>query len=73
MKKNQGTVWAGPSATSRETIEALLDAADLWQTLAGQQQVILKPNMVEALAPPITTPAEFVGAIADCISVTVLT
>ena len=61
--KYQGAVWNGPSSSPEETIAALLDAAGLFEILKHEHQVVLKPNLVEALAPPITTPAALVGEI----------
>ncbi len=63
LPEQQGIVWSGPSSSLDETIEALLEAAGLYEILKDKQQVVLKPNLVEALQPPITTPASFVSAI----------
>ncbi|MDH4100513.1 MAG: DUF362 domain-containing protein [Nitrospirota bacterium] len=51
----------------RETIDGLLDAAKLSEALKGQKTVLIKPNLVEAQQPPITTPVELVAAIVDYI------
>ncbi len=61
--KQRGTIWSGPSSTIDETLAAILEAADLYEILNDHQQVVLKPNLVEALQPPITTPASLVSAI----------
>ena len=69
LRKRQGTVWSGPSSSLDESMETLLEAADLYETLKGEKQVILKPNLVEALAPPITTPVPFIDAIINQIAI----
>mgnify|MGYP000060395495 CR=1 FL=1 len=69
LKKRQGTVWSGPSSSLDESIKTLLEAADLYETLKGEKQVILKPNLVEALEPPITTPAPVIDAIIHQIAI----
>lgn len=43
----------------------LLDASGLPRALEGRERVLIKPNLVEALKPPITTPVGLVGAIVD--------
>lgn len=61
----------------REGVFALLDAAvggegggGLCEKLNGAKggkRVLVKPNLVEAIKPPVTTPVELVGAIVDYI------
>lgn len=43
----------------------MLDQTALCSIIQPGQTVLIKPNLVEALAPPITTPVEFVAAIID--------
>jgi len=50
-----------------ESVPSLLEASGLGAKLAGQQKILLKPNLVENLAPPITTPVGLVAAIIDFI------
>jgi len=69
LGKRQGTVWSGPSSSPDESMETLLEAADLYEILKGEKQVILKPNLVEALEPPVTTPAPFIDAIINQIAI----
>lgn len=49
----------------RTSVARLLDAAGLAGRLADEKLIILKPNLVEALKPPITTPVELVEALID--------
>ena len=50
-----------------ESVSALLDASGeaLRAALDGRERLILKPNLVEALKPPITTPVELVAELID--------
>lgn len=47
------------------SVTCLLDAAGLVKRLADEKLIIIKPNLVEALEPPITTPVELVEALVD--------
>lgn len=47
------------------SVPALLEKSDLGEIAARQETVLIKPNLVETLAPPITTPALFVEEIID--------
>ena len=68
MRNFGGTVWSGPSSSLDDTIAVLLENAELKSTLAAHTQAVIKPNLVEALDPPITTPASFIKAIVDWLS-----
>jgi len=60
MNNYNGVVWSGPSFCLEETIAALLNSACLRDRLSEQKHVVLKPNLVEALEPPITTPVTLI-------------
>ncbi len=45
-----------------ECVAALLDASGVAETLKEQTRILVKPNLVEALPPPITTPVELIEA-----------
>ncbi len=64
-QENNGIVWSAPALPLYQSLEPLLDAAGLIDALAGQQTVVIKPNLVEALDPPITTPVGIVEAMVD--------
>lgn len=50
------------------SVPKLLDAAGLGKTLSSlRKKVLIKPNLVEASPPPITTPVELVASIIDYI------
>lgn len=46
-----------------ESVPAALDAAGAGEVLARQERIMIKPNLVSASPPPVTTPAAFVEAI----------
>jgi uncharacterized protein (DUF362 family) len=47
------------------SVSGLLDASGLVSELKASKRVLIKPNLVEALKPPVTTPVALVGAIVD--------
>jgi uncharacterized protein (DUF362 family) len=49
----------------QENVASLLDSTDLAERLHPGQQILIKPNLVETLAPPVTTSVEAVGALID--------
>ena len=67
MKTDTGTIWSTHAGSNYETLELLLDAAELPLAINGQKQILIKPNLVEALHPPITTPAAVIDVLIDYI------
>ena len=65
--RDEGVVWSGEFDTYRESLPPVLEAADLLSELADQQTVLIKPNLVEALDPPITTHIDMVETLVDYI------
>jgi uncharacterized protein (DUF362 family) len=65
MNISAGIIWESPAGRWHDVLPPLLDAAGLFDALAGFQRVLVKPNLVEALKPPITTPAALVIALVD--------
>lgn len=65
MIENRGIVWQTSSVDFHSAIERILTAAKLRDVLVEQQTVILKPNLIEASKPPITTSVALVDAIVD--------
>lgn len=47
----------------KEAIAGLLERAAI---SPHKKDILIKPNLVDAIAPPVTTPVEFVEAIIDC-------
>lgn len=53
-----------------ESIHRLLEIAGLTKKLRFASTIIIKPNLVEALPPPITTPVVLVDALIDYLQIT---
>ncbi|MEW6595122.1 MAG: DUF362 domain-containing protein [Thermodesulfobacteriota bacterium] len=63
--RQQGRVWVRHHREWTEDVTALCKAAGLARRLRGKRRVMLKPNLVEAQAPPITTPVGLVWALVE--------
>ena len=63
--QNNNTVYTSSFASWQKSVPPLLDAAGLTNRLASANKVIIKPNLVEPLKPPITTPVELVAVLVD--------
>ena len=60
------TLFTIPHVDASQTegaVARLLDRARLAKRLQEEETVLIKPNLVEPLAPPVTTPATIVGAV----------
>lgn len=55
-----GEVFIARSSEIKPAVQSLLASAELVSRLGEKGQVLLKPNLVEARRPPITTPVELV-------------
>jgi len=66
-QKTDSTVLTTIFHSWRESVPLLLDATGLAERLAEEKRVLLKPNLVEPLPPPITTPVELIETLADYI------
>jgi len=64
-KKNNSAIYASLFTSWPESVSRLLDATGLQERLAAEKRIIIKPNLVEPLKPPITTPVNLVAAIVD--------
>lgn len=62
---HKGKVWTTKDIDWSTGVAALLRAADLKSGIGSAETVLVKPNLVEALEPPITTPVELVEAIIE--------
>lgn len=63
--KETGVVWSTVLDSYRISLPPLLEAAGLLDSINGHDTVLIKPNMVEALDPPITTHVDIVEALID--------
>ncbi len=66
-KRKDTSIYATLLVTWKESVALLLDAASLKAKLHGKERVIIKPNLVEAIMPPVTTPVDLVCAIVEYI------
>lgn len=65
--RNNSTVHTSLFTSWQESVPRLLDATGLPDRLAAEKKIIIKPNLVEPLKPPITTPVELIAALVDFI------
>ena len=61
----QGIVWSIDLESYHRSLGPLLDAAELVSKIPADKTVLIKPNLVEALQPPITTHVDLVEALID--------
>ncbi|HEB50489.1 MAG TPA: DUF362 domain-containing protein [Desulfobulbus sp.] len=61
----QGTIYTTAGAPLVPGLGRLLDRAGLARRVSGAGTVLIKPNLVDALAPPVTTPVDIVEALID--------
>ncbi|MBU0730631.1 MAG: DUF362 domain-containing protein [Proteobacteria bacterium] len=62
-EKNSGMVYQVVFSSWSDSLPPLLDASKFPDALADVRKILVKPNLVEALDPPITTPVSLVAAI----------
>lgn len=62
--QNPGTVYSCDFDNWRQSLRPLLRASGVSDLLRGRR-IIIKPNLVEPLLPPITTPVELVAELVD--------
>lgn len=58
-----GVVYATSMDGWGDAVSRLLDGAGLARLLDGQTRILIKPNLVEAIAPPVTTPVALVASL----------
>ena len=63
--KQRSTVYTSRFLSWEETLPPLLDRGGLVAQIPAEQPILLKPNLVEELQPPITTPVALVRALVD--------
>ena len=61
--RKRARVYTTPKENWQDAINRLLAAAKLAEMLEDRQRVLIKPNLVEALPPPITTPVQLVESV----------
>jgi len=65
--RNNSTVYTSLFTSWQESVPRLLDVTGLPDRLAAEKRIIIKPNLVEPLKPPITTPVELIATLVDFI------
>lgn len=64
-KPGKGTVFSIDYTDWDKSLNILLEKSGLADALKDRQRILLKPNLVEAFKPPITTPVALIGALVD--------
>jgi len=63
--RRNSTVYITKYSRSYECVEKILDKAALPDLIGETDTVLIKPNLVESLLPPITTPVELIGFLVE--------
>ncbi|MCI5143970.1 MAG: DUF362 domain-containing protein [Candidatus Electrothrix sp. AR3] len=63
--EQQGKVYTNTFVSWQESLPALLDQAGLIEQIPSDQPILIKPNLVENLKPPITTPVALIRALVE--------
>ncbi len=63
-----GLVFFSHFSSWDQTVAPLLDAAGLGEELGKHPLILIKPNLVEALAPPVTTPVGLIASLIDYVA-----
>lgn len=61
----RGIVYTVSFSAWLHDVTVLLDRVDCLNALGGRRKILIKPNLVEALPPPVTTPVGLVAAVVD--------
>ncbi len=61
----QGTVYTTAGTPLVRNLDRLLDQSGLARLLGNVGTILIKPNLVDALAPPVTTPVDIIEALID--------
>ncbi len=61
----KGTVYTVAGAPLARNLGKLLDRCRLQERIRDDRTILIKPNLVDALAPPVTTPVDIVAALID--------
>lgn len=65
MKKMASTVFSISFSDWSADVATLLEEAHLGKLCQEQEKILIKPNLVEILPPPITTPVRLIEAVVD--------
>ena len=62
---NIGTVYTTSSSPLEHNLKKLLDECKLAEKIRTARTILIKPNLVDDLPPPITTPVSLIAAVID--------
>jgi len=62
---NTGTVYTTSSSSLEHNLKKLLDECKLAEKIRTARTILIKPNLVDDLPPPMTTPVSLIGALID--------
>ncbi len=65
VSKQSGVIYSSIFSSWHKTLPSLLDATGLKEKVVTQPLILIKPNLVEALKPPITTPVALIESLID--------
>lgn len=65
LYNQKGKVFTSLISNIKTTLPALLDATKLVENIGYSKPILIKPNLVEPLRPPITTPASLIEILVD--------
>ena len=65
MEKTKKETATVDYVSYRKSIPRLLDTLNAGEILASQRQILIKPNLINASPPPVTTPVECCAAIVE--------
>lgn len=60
-----GTIYTTSLISWQDSLEPLLDRTGLVEQIPDHQTILIKPNLVENLQPPVTTPVALVASLVD--------
>ena len=60
-----GTIYTTSFVSWHDSLPPLLDRAGLVKQIPDNQTILIKPNLVENLQPPVTTPVALIAALVD--------
>ncbi len=67
IHKTWGHITIVKPASLPEDLPRLVKSAGLEAALADCKRILLKPNLVESLPPPVTTPVDLISELVDCL------
>ena len=63
--QQQGTVFSLPFSSWEESLQQLMNGSGMLENIPTDQTILIKPNLVENLQPPVTVPVQLIAALVD--------